>query len=385
MKRFAGMVTALTAMLVLAACAGPAPSPEPAPRATATAAPAPGWEQQWNKQVAEAKKEGKVTIYALWRPEVRTAVAPAFRARHGIEVDFLPFGRGAELIARVEAEKRAGLVLADVLGAGGTTIISGLKPAGLMGPMETLLVLPEVKNPQNWQGGQFPWMDKGHMGVNMIAAVQRLIVRNKDLVREDEVRTYRDVLKPQFKGKITLNDPTVQGAGNSVLTHLAVDLWKPEEAYDFFRELMKQQPVIERDNRTNVESVARGKYAIALGTQADILANFLDMGAPIAPVIVKEGVRVSASTYSMAVPTVSASPNATAVFVNWILSREGQVVLSKSSRLPSMRVDVPTEGINPIYLPVPGEKLYPDSEEWQLTAGTKMMDIARKIIEESRR
>ncbi len=384
MKAFTGMVMILLGALLVAACARATEVPEITVQTTRTAAPSAGWEQQWNKVVAEARKEGKVTIYALWRPEVRTAIAPAFRTKYGIDVDFLPFGRGAEQIARLEAEKRAGLVLADVLGAGGTTIISGLKPVGLMGPMEPMLILPEVKSPQNWQGGQFPWMDKDHMGVNMLAAVQRLIVRNTDLVKEGEVNTYRDVLKPQFKGKITINDPTVQGAGNSVLTHLAVDLWTREEAYDFFRQLMKQDPVIERDNRINVESLARGKFAIALGTQADILANFLELGAPIAPVIVKEGVRVSASTYSMAVPPVSASPNATVVFVNWMLSKEGQTVLVKSSLLPSMRVDVPTDGINPIYLPVPGEKLYPDTEEWQIEAGTTMIEMAKKIIDEAK-
>lgn len=385
MRKSVGLMTLLLVTLLATAC-GRAQAPPPAAGLkipTVTAPQIADWERKWESAVAEAKKEGKVIVYAGWIPEVRTALGAAFKNKYGIEVEFFPLGRGAELLAKVQAERRAGLVVADVLSSGATTIITGLKPGGLLGPFESTLLLPEIKNPQMWRGGQVPFVDKDHMGLNMVAALQRMVVRNTDVVKENEITTHKDLLKPQFKGKMTLNDPTVTGVGNSLFTHFVVDLWGLEEASEFFRQLLKQEPVIVRDNRLHVESVARGKYAVGLGTLADMLANFLAVGAPIAPVITKEGTRVSSGTYSLSIPATSSHPQATIVFVNWLLSQEGQTVISKISHLPSMRVDVPTEGINPIYLPLPGEKLYPDTEEWQLTA-VKMVDVAKRIIEETK-
>ncbi len=47
-------------------------------------------------------------------------------------------------------------------------------------------------------------------------------------------------------------------------------------------------------------------------------------------------------------------PNAARVYINWLLSKEGQTYFSKSQGYPSRRVDVPTEGLNPAYISVEG-------------------------------
>ncbi len=381
MSKFAGLLAFL--MVLAGAACGRAAAPAATSEVNAPAARAPqpaGWEQKWQATVAEAGKEGRVIVYAGWVPEVRTAVAVAFKEKYGIDVEFFPLSRGAELLAKVEAERRAGLAVADVLSSGATTIITGLKPSGLVGPFETVLVLPEVKDPRAWRTGEMPFVDKQHMGVNMAGALQQMVARNTEMVKEGEISGYSDLLKPQFKGKITLNDPSVTGIGNSFFTNLAVDIMGLDQASDFLAKLMKQEPVIVRDSRLHVESTARGKFAIALGTQADVLASFLDIGAPIAAVRMKEGTRVSSGVYSLSLPVSSSHPAATVVFVNWLLSREGQTVMVRSSRLPSMRLDAPTDGIQAIYLPAPGEKLFPDTEEWQQTAA-KLTEVARRIIE----
>ncbi|MBI4332576.1 MAG: extracellular solute-binding protein [Chloroflexi bacterium] len=364
------------------ACGGAAPRPEAVTATPAVKAPgqAPAREQKWQAMVSEAGKEGKVIVYAGWVPEVRTAIGAAFKDKYGVEVEFFPLGRGAELLAKVQAERRAGLAVADVLSSGATTIITGLKPGGLLAPFEPSLVLPEVTDPGAWRMGQVPFVDKDRMGINMIGALQQMVARNTDLVREGEITVFSDLLKPQFKGKITMNDPSVTGIGNSFFNHLVVDVMGLDGASDFLAKLMKQEPVVVRDSRMHVESTAKGKFAIALGTQADILASFLEMGAPITPVRMKEGTRVSSGVFSLSLPAVSSHPAAQTVFLNWLLSREGQTVMTRASRLPSMRMDVPTEGIHPIYLPVPGEKLFPDTEEWQKNAA-KMTEVARKILQ----
>ncbi len=385
-KLLAFVSIALLTVLLLGACTPPpAPTtglPRPVPGATPTPVVA-SWQQEWTNTLAEAKKEGTVSVYALWGPGTRTSLTQAFKDKYGINVEFLPFARGAEIAARASAEKNAGVYMADMFGAGGPTLITSLKPIGLTASLEPLLLLPEVKDSAAWSGGKFPFQDKDKTSVAMIAAVQRYIMYNTDLVKKGEITTYKDVLKPQYKGKITISDPRVTGTGNAFLTHLANDVMDMEQARDFLRQLIQQQDVvIQRDNRINVESVARGKYAIALAPHTDALTEFIKLGAPVDLVFVKEGAFISPGAGAIAIPTKLAHANAGRAFINWLLSKEGQTLFVQSFGFPSLRADVPTEGINSIFLPQPGEKLFLTTEEYILIQD-KMLGIAADVIQEA--
>lgn len=347
-----------------------------------TLAPGADWEQKWESTVAEAKKEGKVTIYTLWNPDARIAVTKAFREKFGIEVEVIPFGRGAELLARVQAEKRAGLYLADVFGAGGPTLITTMKPAGVLGRIQPLLFLPEVIDPKMWKGGKLAFSDNEGHTIATLATAQRFFIYHKDLVKAGELTSYQDALKPQYKGKIALNDPQVTGSGNAFFSHLALNIWNVEEASRFLTQVVRDQKAeIIRDNRLQVEAVARGKHMIGLGARVATQAEFIALGAPVAPVLLNE-IFVSHADSVLGVPTLSPHPSATLIFVNWLLSKEGHAVFVKSTGNPGLRIDAPMEGINPIFFPRPEEKIYLDSEEAILFRG-KMLDVAKKVIAEA--
>ncbi len=387
MKSVLEVFMALALVALWAACTQPAaPSPAPAPKQTAVPKTKAGWEQQWDELLAAARKEGTVTIYnTAWRPQASAALREAFTQKYGINLEFSPFARGAELFAKVQAEKTAGLAVADLFGAGGPTLISTMKPAGVFRPMEPLLILPEAIDPKAWSGNRVPYLDKDKLAIGMAASVQRYIAYNTDLVKSGEIGGYDDVLKPQYKGKITLNDPTVTGAGNAFIAHLAHDLWDLDRTTVFLTRLIKEQGlVIERDYRIQVESVVRGKYAIALAPLPETMDEFLRIGAPITVAITREGTFVSPAAGAMAISASAPHPNATTVFANWLLTREGQTVFSKGFGSPSLRADVPVEGFFPIMLPQPGEKLFLDSEDLILYRG-KMQAVAKKIIDEARK
>lgn len=341
------------------------------------------WESKWESALAEAKKEGKVSIYSIWRPSTREAVTKAFKDRYGITVEFTAFARGPDLLARVQAEKRAGLYLADIFGAGVISLLASLKPAEVLGSMENLLILPEVTDPKAWNMGQVPFMDKDKTSVAMISSIQRFVFYNTNMVKPDEITLYKDALKPVFKDRVTLFDPTVPGPGNAFISHLAFNTWNVDEANDYLKQLVKQQNVtIIRDGRLHVESVARGKFALGLAPLPDVLEEFIALGSPIAAVIMKEGANVAPAAGAMAVPTKFANPNAAQIFVNWLLSKEGQTVFSKSFGNPSTRADVSTEGFRPLWTRQPEDKLIFDNEEFTLFQG-KMQGIARQTIDDA--
>ena len=73
-------------------------------------------------------------------------------------------------------------------------------------------------------------------------------------------------------------------------------------------------------------------------------------------------------------------PNATTVFVNWLLSKEGQTLFIKGFGNPSARADVTGEGLNPLLFPQPGEKIYPETEEVIAVWRGKMMAVNKAVI-----
>lgn len=382
MKRFSLWIPGVLLLVFLIGACRPEAAPPDASKQVSSA-PEAGWEQKWEKIVESAKKEGTVSVYMIWRPQVRTALADAFKAKYGINVEFSAFSRGAEMAAKYQAEKSGGLTTADFFSAGNETHLTNMKPIGLLGSIKPLLILPEVLEPKVWRGGAIPFTDEEGTSLSMIGSVIRNTVYNTDLIKEGEITSYKDLLKPQYKGKITLNDPSVSGGGNFLLTHLGHSLWGEAETRDFLRKLITEQKVvIQRDTRLHMEEVARGKYAIGPGPSSAALAEFLNLGAPIKLALVQEENRMSAAAGAMAVPAKLANPNAATVFVNWLLSKEGQTVFARAFAQPSTRLDAPTEGINPLFIPKASEKYYVETADF-FRDGGKWMKIAQEIIAET--
>ena len=412
-NRIIALVCSLAALVLIAGCTAPAtatPAPQataapttvtkapatvaptaatkapattaPKPSAAATTKPADDWQKTWDETVAAAKKEGILTTYTLQGPEQRAAIAQGFKARFGIEIESTPFQRGAEMQTKLIAERTAGLNLVDFFGVGGNTPIVLLKPERLTGPLEPLLILPEVKDPKYWTNNQFPWIDRDRHAAALIMNLDPGFLYNTDLVKKGEITSYYDLLKPQYKGKMILNDPTLGGASSVMFNFLVHHVMGEAGTKDYLGKLVKDQAtVVERDYRIHVESVARGKYAIGIGPHPVTMTEFIRAGAPIDVAVPKEGSIITYGTGALSVPVKSPHPNATKVFVNWILTKEGQDVVAKSFGQPAMRKDATTEGILPIYLPQPGEKLVYEGEEDTVYRGNVLMGLLKGVID----
>lgn len=373
----------VSVILALAACGSPGeqgstPAPAGATKSEAKAA-RPDWEEKWEKAVLEGKKEGLVRIYGFWSPPARAGLSEAFKAKYGIDVEFV-VGRGSELQPKIQAEQRAGLYLADIIGLGTNSLLVNMKPVGLLGPIEPFLILPEVLDPKAWPSGRIPFSDKDRLAIPMTANAQRYNVYNKTLIKEGELTSFTDALNPRYRGKIILSDPSIQGSGNAFFSHLAHNVLDLQQAKDFLRRLLtEQEAAVTRDYRGQVDAVARGKYAIGLGTQGSAVAEFVEVGAPIGIVPVKE-IEISHEAGVMGVARVLPHPNAATVFINWLLTREGQTLFSRTSRQPVIRSDVSAEGINPLFVIQPTDKTSPDTEDYIIFKG-QMVTVAKEIVD----
>ena len=329
-----------------------------------TAPPAKAeFEQKWDGIVASAKKEGTVTIYNLWGPSVMQSLKEAFSKKYNIAVDSLAFSRGTELVERMAREKTAGLKGADLIGAGAPTLIREAKPLGLLVPMEQFLILPDVLDPKVWRGNRLPFADKDKTTMALSARITNNIMVNADIIKPGEIVSVKDVLKPQYKNKVSMNDPSTTGSGNAMLATLGFQEWKNlDEAMKYFKDLIANGTVIMRDQRQQIEWMAKEKYPIALAPQADSVVTFLDAGANLKTLMTKEGALVSPGAHGLGLSKEPAHPNAMIVFLNWLLSREGQIAFVKGTHQPLARMDVPLEGVHPSFIPNPKQKLYIQDE-----------------------
>lgn len=335
-------------------------------------------QSDWDKTVIEAKREGTVTIYSIAGVPTRDAVTRAFEQKYGIKVEFIP-GRGTELIQKMIREQRVGLYLADLLHAGLSSQILVAKPAGLLGNLEELLKLPEVTDPKSWVNGKLPFIDKDRQVFGFFWGRTGPIVRNTNLTKETDFVDAFDFLRPEYRGKIVIFDPAFPGPSSTWVGYRVSYFWTEEKTREFLQGLVRQEAVITRDHRFMVNGVAQGKYVLGLFTLTEEANEFMKLGAPIAMVKLKETATVDPSTGVISAPKTFAHRNAAILFLNWLLSREGQTVMVKSVGSPSGRVDVSTEGVVPYEIMAPGEKTFPITEE-DVLLRDRWMAIAREIL-----
>lgn len=333
------------------------------------------WEAEWNRTIAQAKKEGKVFVYAT--SQVRDAFK-VFKDKYGIEVEVV-VGRGGEISTRLLGEKRASLSLADVYQGGATTLMTAIKLAGVLSSMDKILVLPEVLDESKWLNSRIPYVDKEKMVISFIAGTDPDYVVNTNLVRLDELKNYMDVLNPKWKGKIVMNDPTTAGSGLKWFGLVVRASLGMEKGKEYMRNLAKQEPAITRDQRLQMDWLAMGKYAIAIAPQRELIDEFQKLGARIAPVELFEIADISPGSGNVALINNAPHPNAARLFINWLLTKEGQTAYVQVFGSPSARLDVPTTGLDPTTIPDPKKKYFVPDDGFYL-GQTEMRELAVEIF-----
>ena len=317
------------------------------------AAPAGDWRAEWDRVVAGAKKEGKVHLIGPRGDERRRALSETFTKTYGVQVEYLGTG-GPDLPPRILSERRAGVYFWDVIIAGSTTLLKSIKPAGVLEPLDPAFLLPEVKDPKLWRGGQHPFLDKDRMTLAVTRRAGQYLYVNTDQIKPATIKSWLYLLDPKWKGKILLGrDPRLAGYGQATFVFFFTH---KELGPEYVRQLVKQEPRIMEDDRTAATWLAQGRYPICICSdlQTDRLIR---EGLPLKAIEggqLKEGTHVTSAFANLARPNRPPHPNAAKLYINWLLSKEGGTLFSKSTGDPSMRLDVPTQHVESWAIPRPG-------------------------------
>jgi iron(III) transport system substrate-binding protein len=300
----------------------------------------PAWQVEWNRAVELAKKEGKVVISIPASAELRPALEEGFKRRFGFVIESVP-ARGTSVVRKIVDESKAGISYFDIHIGGSESIVTGMLPEKILEPIEPWFILPEVKDPKNWWGGHI-WIDNAKRFIYAFQAYQTESVwYNSELVKPEEIRSFDDLLNSKWQGKIAILDPRTPGSGASMWSYL-----REIKGEDYLKRLVAQKMQVGRDQRLLAENLAKGKTGLVIGLTYYSTVPFLKAGLPVKPLPTpREGMYVSGGSGHLTIIKNPPHPNATRVFTNWLLSKEGQETFSKALGQATRRLDVDTHGL----------------------------------------
>ena len=295
---------------------------------------------EWDKTLEAAKKEGKIVIAIPPANELRKDLETVLKQKFGLEAELVS-APGPRNASRIASERKAGVSYFDALIVGTGTAV-GLAHDGMLEPIESFLILPEVKDPKEWWGGHI-WEDNlstNRYLYSFLADVStHSIWYNSSLAKPEELRSFDDYLSPKWKDKIGFSDPRVPSSGQSVWSFI----WEVK-GEEFLRKLVQQDLFLTRDLRQLTDALAKGKVALAFGIGRSQAEPFVKAGLPIKPAPApKEGLPASNSFGVLGIVKEPPHPNATKIFINWFLSREGQDWYGRVMQNGSRRLDVDTK------------------------------------------
>ncbi len=350
-RRFALGVVLACAFLVAELNAGEAKAP---------------WQQEWEKTLQAAKSEGQVTVY------VHSTYAPVLmsgafeKAFPGIKLTVVS-GVENDLERRFTAERRANKYLADVFMVGVLRSYDFMQ-AKYLDPIKPVLIVPDVLDESKWWQGNHHYSDpeKKYLFRYVGSAQLGQISYNTQMIQPKEFTSFWDFLSPKWKGKLLARDIRLPGTGGSAIR---LFYYSPDVGPEFVRELFGEMDItLFRDRRQGLDWLAAGKFPICFWCEGVEKAHH--QGLPVDTFgRMKEGAGLSAGQGILTLINQAPHPHAARVFINWFLSRDGQINFQKAlgkadeGSPDSLRIDIPKDDVDPKSRRIDGVK-YLDTDQW---------------------
>ena len=324
------------------------------PSLLTAAEPKTGWQAEWEKTLQAAEREGQVTVYIAGYGAI--VDSGAFQKAYPKIKVLSVTGSGTQLAPRIAAERRAEKYLADVYNGGGNSLQQILYLGKMLDPIKPALMLLEVLDESKWWEGKHKYGDPEGMHIfvyegNVSSGAGASY--NTALLAPKDYGSHWDFLNLKLKGKIVATDiRQVRGAG----LPWQYLYYHPQLGPPYLKRLYSEMEVtMTADLRQAVDWMAVGKVVLCLPCQGSPVVKAKNQGLPVdqfEPYHLKEGVSLSSAFGQLALMNRAPHPNAAKVFINWMLSREGQTVFQKIMSVPgdtrnSRRIDVPKEHIPP--------------------------------------
>jgi len=293
------------------------------------------------KLMAAARAEGYLSIYATYPSEVVAETLDAFRKDTGIKLDYIRVG-SSRLYERVVAEFAAGKLDVDYVDLTDYALIKEWMSRDILGVHRV------------------PWHDRippslqdknGHW-IYVYRPVQTISV-NTELVKEaDYPKSWKDTFDPKWMDKLGM--ASIDGGGAARTLYAFLRLKVDPEAW---KKIAALNPRTYTSSAPTVNDLVRGRTSVAYGGSSSF-SEQIENGAPLKIILPTEGVAAFGAMGN--VTTTAKHPNAAKVYVNYMTSKKGSTLISKSG----------SYGTHPDSPPpvVAGIQLPPQDKVWIVTA-----------------
>ena len=271
--------------------------------------------QTLEQLIAGAKKEGKLVVYASATAPQLQMYFTAFNKKYPfIKTEFFRAGK-QKLVSKILFEEQAKQHIADIIHTSviETNILKKRDALSKHVPLEAASLPAQYKDPEGF------W-------TSVYASGTLLGYNSRQVKRADVPKNYDELLNPRWKNAIAIDSNKIEWF--AMLLKL--------KGRPFMEKLAALNPSVRDGNTLVLQLLAAGEFPVAAGVYEYSIEDLKTKGAPVdwlglEPVI----------TYTVAasLPSQPNNPNSAKLFIEWLLSKEGQQVINQYGRVP-IRDDV---------------------------------------------
>jgi iron(III) transport system substrate-binding protein len=280
-------------------------------------------------QLVEAGKNegGKAVVYGSLESDTTDAIGKAFLAKTGLELDYWR-ASATKVLDRALSEYRAGRPLFDV-------VLTNSDPMHILlkANIFTAYESPSDKN--------FPKdVIDPILGPRYRNILIGIVYNKSEISPADAPKSLEDLLKPQFKGKLVMPDPTQHTTTAQWLASLYKVMGK-ESASKFIRDLAATKPILVESLLPAAKRVETGQTPIAI-TFIKYVYIFGKQGAPLD--YVRLGNYLGDGHY-ITMSNKAPHPNAGKAFIDFFLGDESMKIMANLGEFVNLKG---------VYPPLPG-------------------------------
>jgi len=286
------------------------------------------------KLIEGAKREASLVWYTSTNTEDIKRLFDVFNKKFPfIKTEFFNAG-SARVFNRILNEARAGKVFFDLVSVRGVETHQLVKE----GFVQPYLSPESAAFPADFKDAKGYWVDYFD-AYNIIAYNTKLVPK------EHAPRNWDDLLDPRWKGKIAMDDEMY-----SWYAAMAV-AWGRERAERFMKTLAKQDIQLRSGQTLIAQLMAAGEFHMGMAL-AHRIERMKEQGAPVEWVTTLDPITVSLHPIGVAAKAPHA--NSAKLFIDFVLSKEGQQLVLAIGRTPSRPgIDTRMQAKNLKLFPVP--------------------------------
>jgi iron(III) transport system substrate-binding protein len=296
-----------------------------------------GYPRSYDRIVEQANKERKIVIYANTHRKVAYDLFSAFRKLYpSINITYVD-GTADSLNDRLVREVAQHHPTADLIWSSGVNLQAKLINDGYAQVYSS----PEKPNLPNLA----VWKDQGY-GVNfepIVIAYNRRLVPPADVPHSHlDLTRLLQVKAKQYQGKVATYDDAVSEFGRLTLFH---DLRATHDTWDLVRALGVAHVRFYQTSAVMLDDISSGQVLIGYNLVGSSALEHQARDPNIGVVFPKDYL-LTALPVAL-IPAEAAHPNAAKLFLDFLLSREGQSILARHKVTP-VRLDMAASlGWNP--------------------------------------